>query len=83
MKLPLDILSYIIYNNYELQNKGGEYVAEKKAGRPTNNPKSKPRQVRLDEESNKILESYCRQEKIPHAEGIRRGIKRLEPDIRE
>lgn len=62
---------------------GGERVAEKKAGRPTINPKSKPRQVRLDEKSNMILEKYCEQEGIPHAEGIRRGIKKLEPDIKK
>ena len=58
-------------------------MAEKKAGRPTDNPKSKPRQVRLDEECNIILEKYCNQEDISHAEGIRRGIKKLEPDIKK
>lgn len=58
-------------------------MADTKAGRPTNNPKSKPRQVRLDEMSNSILEVYCNQEGIPHAEGIRRGIKKLEPDIKK
>lgn len=58
-------------------------MAEKKAGRPTNSPKTKPRQVRLDEESSSILEQYCEQEKIPHSEGIRRGIKKLEPDIKK
>ena len=64
--------------------KGGEKkVAKKKAGRPTDNPKSKPRQVRLDEECNTILEEYCNQEGIPQAEGIRRGIKKLVPDIKK
>ena len=58
-------------------------MAEKKAGRPTINPKSKPRQVRLDEECNIILKKYCSQEGITHAEGIRRGIKKLEPDIKK
>ena len=58
-------------------------MAEKKAGRPTDNPKLKPRQVRLDEESSEILEQYCRQEGIPHSEGIRRGIKKLKPDIKK
>lgn len=58
-------------------------MADKRAGRPTNNPKSKPRQVRLDEDCNLILEEYCKQEKIPHAEGIRRGIKKLRPDIKK
>jgi hypothetical protein len=58
-------------------------VADRKAGRPTDNPKSKPRQVRLDTESNEILEKYCAQEGITHAEGIRRGIKKLKPDIKK
>lgn len=62
---------------------GGEAVADKKAGRPTSNPKSKPRQVRLDEECNVILDKYCAQEDITHAEGIRRGIKKLAPDIKK
>lgn len=57
-------------------------MAERKAGRPTDSPKAKPRQVRLDEESSMILERYCLQENISHSEGIRRGIKKLEPDIK-
>jgi len=51
-------------------------------GRPTDNPKSKPRQIRLDEECNIILKKYCTQEKITQAEGIRRGIKKLKEDIK-
>ncbi len=58
-------------------------MAEKKAGRPTDSPKSKPRQVRLDEECSSILERYCIQERIAQSEGIRRGIKKLEPDIKK
>lgn len=58
-------------------------MAEKKAGRPTDRPKTKPRQVRLDEESSTILEKYCKQEGIARSEGIRRGIKKLEPDIKK
>lgn len=58
-------------------------MAEKKAGRPTDNPKAKPRQVRLDAECNEILEKYCKQESINHAEGIRRGIKKLNDDIKK
>ena len=57
-------------------------VAEKKVGRPTSNPKSKPRQVRLDSECKEILELYCKQEEITEAEGIRRGIKKLKSDIK-
>lgn len=57
-------------------------MAEKKVGRPTSNPKSTPRQVRLDTECKEILELYCEQEKITEAEGIRRGIKKLKSDIK-
>lgn len=57
-------------------------VAGKKVGRPTSNPKSTPRQVRLDTECKEILELYCKQEKITEAEGIRRGIKKLKSDIK-
>ncbi len=57
-------------------------MADRKVGRPTNNPKSKPRQVRLDEECKEILEKYCSQESISEAEGIRRGIKKLKSDIK-
>lgn len=57
-------------------------MAEKKVGRPTSNPKSKPRQVRLDEECKDILDRYCKQESISEAEGIRRGIKKLKSDIK-
>lgn len=58
-------------------------MADKKAGRPTSNPKTKPRQVRLDEECSDILKRYCKQESISESEGIRRGIKKLKPDIKE
>lgn len=58
-------------------------MANKKAGRPTDNPKLKPRQVRLDEECNNILSLYCNQENVSHAEGIRRGIKKLKDDIKK
>lgn len=58
-------------------------MADKKPGRPTSNPKSKPRQVRLDSECKEILVKYCTQESISEAEGIRRGIKKLKPDIKK
>lgn len=57
-------------------------MADKKVGRPTSNPKSTPRQVRLDMECKGILEQYCKQEEISEAEGIRRGIKKLKADIK-
>lgn len=60
---------------------GGEGLAEKKLGRPTDNPKSKPIHVRLDADCDNILERYCKKENIPKAEGIRRGIKKLKSDL--
>ena len=58
-------------------------MSNKKVGRPTDNPKTKPIHVRLDLESDKILEDYCSQENIPRTEGIRRGIKKLKDDIKK
>lgn len=53
-------------------------MPNKKIGRPTENPKKADRiTVRLDEESNNILQKYCEKENIEKAEGIRRGIKCL------
>lgn len=63
--------------------KGGEKLTDKKAGRPTDNPKTSPIHVRLDSESEKILQAYCEQEMIPKTEGIRRGIKKLKDDIKK
>lgn len=51
-------------------------------GRPTDNKKGKPIHVRLDEKSEKILERYTEQEKVSRAEAIRRGISKLESDIK-
>ena len=58
-------------------------MVAKKTGRPTNNPKTNPRQVRLDVECNEILENYCKLASVSIAEGIRRGIKKLKPDIKK
>lgn len=55
-----------------------------RTGRPkSDNPKSNPIHVRLDEETKNILETYCRQESIAKTEGIRRGIHRLKSEIKE
>lgn len=58
-------------------------MPDKKLGRPTDNPKSKPIHVRLDADCDNILKRYCKQESVPKTEGIRRGIKKLESDIKE
>lgn len=48
-----------------------------KIGRPTENPKGKSIHVRLDAESERILDKYTSQKNVTRAEAIRRGIKRL------
>ena len=62
-------------------SKGGEFLAIPKMGRPTDNPKDKTLFVRLDNESNEVLEAYCEQKQITKAEAARRGIKRLKDDL--
>lgn len=54
---------------------------KKKMGRPTDNPKSNPIHVRLDNESLKILDKFCKQENIKRTEGIRQGIQLLASKI--
>lgn len=55
-----------------------------RTGRPkAENPKSNPIHVRLDDKTLGILESYCKQENVPKTEGIRRGIEKLEVDIKK
>lgn len=54
-----------------------------KTGRPTDNPKGKPIHVRLDAKCEKIIERYTEQERVTKAEAIRRGVIKLEGDIKE
>ena len=54
-----------------------------RTGKPTNNPKNNKITVRLDDKSTKIMELYCKQENIEKAEAVRRGLKKLESDIKK
>lgn len=54
-----------------------------RTGRPTNNPKGKPIHIRLDKKSEEILNEYTEQERVSRAEAIRRGIQKLEGDIKK
>lgn len=54
-----------------------------RTGRPTDNPKGKPIHIRLDDKSERILEKYTAQEVVSRAEAIRRGIAKLESDIKK
>ena len=54
----------------------------KKIGRPTSNPKPHKITVRVDEKAKSILENYCKQENVNQMEAIRRGIYKLEDDLK-
>ncbi len=53
-----------------------------RTGRPTNNPKPYKITTRIDEESKIILDTYCKQENVTQMEAVRRGIKKLEADLK-
>jgi len=52
-------------------------------GRPTDNPKGRPIHIRLDDKCENILTEYTSQESVSKAEAIRRGIIKLESDIKK
>lgn len=54
-----------------------------RTGRPTDNPKGERITVRLDEQSANIMKKYCEQEGIDKAEAVRRGLKRLESELKK
>lgn len=54
-----------------------------RTGRPTTNPKPYKITVRLDEKSKKILDDYCKQEKINQMEAVRQAIGELEAKIKK
>lgn len=54
-----------------------------KTGRPTNNPKPYKITVRMDEKNKSILDKYCEQEGVPQMEAVRRGVQKLESELKE
>lgn len=54
-----------------------------RTGRPTDNPKPYKITTRIDEESKTILDMYCKQEDVSRMEAVRRGIKKLETDLKK
>ena len=58
-------------------------LVEKKRGRPTDNPKPYRMAVKYDEKCKQILEAYCEQENVNRMEAARRGIMKLESDLRK
>lgn len=57
-------------------------IMRAKLGRPTQNPLVNQATIRYDNDCKDILERYCKQENIGRNEAIRRGIKKLEPEIK-
>ena len=55
----------------------------KKVGRPTDNPKPHKITVRLDDKSKSILDKYCNQERVNQMEAVRRGVGKLEDEIKK
>ena len=54
-----------------------------KMGRPTENPKRRCFNVRLDDKCERIVREYAEQEKISRTEAVRRGIAKLEAEIKK
>ena len=58
-------------------------VTGKKRGPKTDNPKAYKIGVKLDQEAKEIADAYCKQEAVSLAECVRRGLKRLKPDLKK
>ena len=81
LKKLLDFCSPIEYYNYGLQKRGDKNVPKNRTA--NRKSKGKPIHVRLDERTNVVLETYAEQEQVSRAEAIRRGIMKLEPEIKK
>jgi hypothetical protein len=62
---------------------GATLETGKKRGPKTDNPKSYKLGVKLDSKSKNILDAYCDQEIVSASEAVRRGIARLESDLKK
>ena len=56
---------------------------KKKMGRPTDNPKTRQVGIRLDQKCQDILDKYTEQYGVNVAEAARRGIMKLEEEIKK
>ena len=54
-----------------------------KMGRPTDNPLRNSINVRLDDECVKILKDYSEQNHVTKTEAVRKGIRKLKPELEE
>jgi hypothetical protein len=75
-------LEDISYNVIYGRQKRKEGEMSPRTGRPTDNPKSGKITVRLDDESMRIMKEYCDQKSVERAEAVRRGIKKLDSEIK-
>jgi len=50
---------------------------QKKMGRPTDNPKVRCVQAKLDKDTNAILTRYCKDAGVTESEAVRRAIRGL------
>lgn len=55
----------------------------KKMGRPTDNPKPYKITVRIDAQCKSILSKYCDQYAVNQMEAVRRGISKLQDDLKK
>ena len=79
-----DIISFLSNKDSSFSERVMKMIEDnKKMGRPTDNPKPYKIAVKLDQESKDVLDAYCKQETVSMMEAARRGIKRLEPDLKK
>ena len=58
-------------------------MGSKKMGRPTDDPKPYRMAVKFGERHKEVLEAYCEQENVNKMEAARRGIMKLESDLKK
>lgn len=59
-------------------------MSPKTMGRPpSKDPKNDRVTVRLDQETVRVLDSYCAQEGVERADAVRKGIRKLEADLKK
>ena len=73
----------IIINRTALFLEGGVFLEKGKRGPKTDNPKPYRMAVKFDEKCKQILDAYCLQENVNKMEAARRGIMKLEEDLKK
>ena len=65
-----------------LFREGGVFLEKGKPGPKTDNPKTHRLAIRYDDKCKQVLDDYCKQENVSKMEATRRGIMRLEVDLK-